>query len=112
MSAEREAEPKIDPSLPPEHFLLVCLDLARGKPLTVEELIRRFSARLTESIAAGNSLSKYVDPEDVVLGSLSYAESLKLIETVPEVEPNSVRITALGSFMAIGLQPSPQDSED
>ncbi len=108
MATEQEAE-TINPSLSPDHFLLVSLDRTNGQPLTVEELVERFSARLAESAKAGHFLSKYIDPKKVIQDSLNYAEKIKLIEHVPEARPESVIITTLGSLIALGLQPQPDN---
>lgn len=80
-------------SLPAAHLLLVLLDEARGKPLSIKELNKELQRRHKGASA---------DVED----ELSPLERLHLVErTTEEEEGVSVRITGLGCFMALGINP-------
>jgi len=93
-------------SAPPTHLMLILLDEMKGKPQTSKELTEKLSKRL----ASGNGLlTKYVDIGGLVEDDLTYLEDLRLAERVATGNDTSVRITTLGSLMALSLRPSAND---
>lgn len=90
-------------SAPPTHHILLLLDEMQGQPQLVKVLTERLSARLA---AAGDGvLAKYVDIGELVEEDLVYLEHLQLAARAPAESGDSVRITALGRVMALGLRP-------
>jgi hypothetical protein len=93
-------------SAPPTHLMLVLLDEMKGKPQTTKELSEKLSKRLASN---DGLLTKYVDLEALVEDDLEYLENLRLAERVATGNGASVRITTLGSLMALGLKPLTAD---
>ena len=93
-------------SAPPTHLMLVLLDEMKGKLQTTNELTEKLSKRL----ASGNGmLTKYIDIDALVEDDLVYLEHLRLAERIATGNGTNVRITTLGSLIALGLRPSADD---
>jgi hypothetical protein len=90
-------------SAPPTHLMLLLLDEMKGKPQTTKEL----TEKLSKQLASGNGLvTKYIDIDELVEDDLEYLQHLRLAERVATGNGGSVRITTLGSLMALSLRPS------